>query len=140
MGTDIILDPKIRDWVLLPLTLIMVFMGLGRHYVQMLMDKRRKQEKEQVRDMMTLRRGQMLSQNCYYLPKREFLARKQYYTDPTPDKNTGLAVGVFTGREDEKPDPTKNPMMSGKQNIMVARAIAIRSQSTISPRAVLKCC
>ena len=26
---DIMLDPQIRDWVLLPLTLIMVFLGLG---------------------------------------------------------------------------------------------------------------
>jgi hypothetical protein len=39
MATDIILDPRIRDCVLLPLTLIVVFMGLGQHYVTLLTGK-----------------------------------------------------------------------------------------------------
>ena len=38
-ASEIILDPKIRDWVLIPLTIIMVFMGLGRHYAAKLMRK-----------------------------------------------------------------------------------------------------
>ena len=38
-ASEIILDPKIRDWVLIPLTIIMVFMGLGRHYASKLMRK-----------------------------------------------------------------------------------------------------
>lgn len=114
MATDIILDPRIRDWVLLPLTLIMVFMGLGRHYVTMLMDKRRKQDKENVKDMMMLRRGQILMGNCYYLPRAVFHARKQYYNDPK--------VGIFKTREDTPPDPMKNPMMSGALNTRPALA------------------
>ena len=38
-ASEIILDPKIRDWVLIPLTIIMVFMGLARHYAAKLMRK-----------------------------------------------------------------------------------------------------
>ena len=105
MATDIILDPRIRDCVLLPLTLIVVFMGLGRHYVTLLMEKHRKQEKEQVRDMMTLRRAQMLMGNCYYLPRTSFQNRKKYYNDEKE--------GIFKTREETPPDPMKNPMMSG---------------------------
>ena len=33
-----VLDPQIRDWVVLPMVLIMVFVGLGRHYVSMLLE------------------------------------------------------------------------------------------------------
>lgn len=32
----LVLDPSIRNWVVLPMILIMVFVGLGRHYVQQL--------------------------------------------------------------------------------------------------------
>ena len=53
-ASDIILDPKIRDWVLIPLTIIMVFMGLGRHFAAKLMKKERRAEPEKVKDAMTL--------------------------------------------------------------------------------------
>eukprot|EP01050_Picozoa_sp_SAG11_P040320 SAG11_NODE_17464_length_518_cov_0.630072_1_plen_129_part_01 len=110
MAVDIILDPRIRDWVLLPLTLIMVFMGLGRHYVTMLMNKVRKQNKDDVRDRMTLMRGQTLQNNCYYLPRNVFYARKAYYNDEHK--------GIFRTAKETPPDPTKNPMMSDPNMMM----------------------
>lgn len=32
MTAEILLDPSIRDWVLIPLALITLFLGLARHY------------------------------------------------------------------------------------------------------------
>jgi ER membrane protein complex subunit 3 len=33
---ELVLDPAIRDWVVLPMFLMVVLVGLGRHYVQTL--------------------------------------------------------------------------------------------------------
>ena len=38
MGTHelLLLDPRIRDWVVLPMVLLMAMVGVGRSYVQQL--------------------------------------------------------------------------------------------------------
>jgi hypothetical protein len=36
MDEHLVLDPAIRNWVVLPMIGIMVLVGLGRHYVQQL--------------------------------------------------------------------------------------------------------
>ena len=35
--TEIILDPSIRDWVVLPMFAVIVLVGLVRHYVSLLL-------------------------------------------------------------------------------------------------------
>jgi len=37
METPLLLDPAIRDWVVLPMVALMVLMGLCRHYAQQLL-------------------------------------------------------------------------------------------------------
>ena len=36
-ASQILLDPAIRDWVLLPIMIIMVLVGILRHYATLLM-------------------------------------------------------------------------------------------------------
>ena len=36
-SADLVLDPKIRNWVLLPILLVTIFLGILRHYVQLLL-------------------------------------------------------------------------------------------------------
>lgn len=55
------LDPSIRDWVLIPITLIMVLVGLLRHYVTMLLNSPpKKQPVAAVREQRCLMRSQLL--------------------------------------------------------------------------------
>ena len=75
MSTDIILDPKIRDWVLIPLTILMLLMNLGRHFAAKLMRKDRRAEPEKVKDAMTLNRAKMLGMHCYHLPRSAYRVR-----------------------------------------------------------------
>ena len=35
-ATDILIDPQIRNWVLFPIFIITLLVGLARHYVQQL--------------------------------------------------------------------------------------------------------
>ena len=98
-ASEIILDPKIRDWVLIPLTIIMVFMGLGRHYAAKLMRKERRAEPEKVKDAMTLNRAKMLGMNCYFLPESAFATRMAYFNDSE--------TGILRTRESEPVDPMK---------------------------------
>ncbi|WOO84955.1 ER membrane protein complex subunit 3 [Vanrija pseudolonga] len=58
---DLYLDPSIRDWVLVPITLIMVLVGLLRHYVTLLLNSApKKQPKAAVREQRMLGRSQLL--------------------------------------------------------------------------------
>jgi hypothetical protein len=110
-ASDIILDPKIRDWVLIPLTIIMVFMGLGRHFAAKLMKKERRAEPEKVKDAMTLNRAKQLGMNCYFLPESAFATRMAYFNDSE--------TGILRTRESEPVDPMKaNPMMSDPNMMM----------------------
>lgn len=109
--TDIMLDPQIRDWVLLPLTLIMVFLGVGRHYAMKLMQTQRNAEKDTVRSQQRLGRSSMLRGNCVYLPRSAFYGRKAYYND-------GNGNGLYVELGKQKMDPSANPMMSDPSMMM----------------------
>ena len=36
-GDYLLLDPEIRDWVVIPMVMMVVMVGMGRHYAQELM-------------------------------------------------------------------------------------------------------
>jgi hypothetical protein len=55
MGAEIILDPSIRDWVVLPMIIIFWSSGLVRHYVTLLLKTEKLGDKEEMRKM------------CYYI-------------------------------------------------------------------------
>ena len=110
-ANEIILDPEIRNWVLLPLTFIMVLMALGRHFAMKLMKKDRRAELDKVRDMSNLGRAQRLCQTGWFLTKPAFETRREYFNNKEN--------GVLHSKKDEKPDPMANPMMSDPNMMMV---------------------
>ncbi|RSH95269.1 ER membrane complex subunit 3 [Saitozyma podzolica] len=58
---DLYLDPSIRDWVLVPITLIMVLVGILRHYVTVLLNSSpKKQPAAVVREQRALGRALLL--------------------------------------------------------------------------------
>ena len=46
---DLVLDPRIRDWVLLPIVVVMVLIGICRTMAQRMMASQAKQDIEQVK-------------------------------------------------------------------------------------------
>lgn len=49
MDQQLVLDPAIRDWVVLPMVAIMVIVGVGRVYVQMLIKSEAAVDVEELR-------------------------------------------------------------------------------------------
>lgn len=47
---DLVLDSSIRDWVLIPIMIIMVLIGILRHHVAFLMSTQRKLNTKSIRE------------------------------------------------------------------------------------------
>ncbi|KAJ1671461.1 hypothetical protein IWW47_006098, partial [Coemansia sp. RSA 2052] len=73
------LDPAIRDWVLFPITVIMVLVGVFRHQLTILMTgEPPKPDIKDIRQGKALMRGQLLAQNNSYISAPAFVERKKY--------------------------------------------------------------
>ena len=78
---ELALDPAIRDWVLIPIVLIMFFMGLVRNNVTQLLRKDVPAKREQVQQNNQLMRARRLRANAQYIPVAAFAARKQFFVN-----------------------------------------------------------
>ena len=98
----LLLDPEIRDWVVLPMLIMLLLVGMGRQYVSTLI---KSEPKTTMKDLIELRykavlgRSQVLRMNGSALSARAFNVRKAYLIRPK--------VGLL--REKDLPGPT-NPL------------------------------
>ncbi|KAG0242166.1 integral membrane protein DUF106-domain-containing protein [Mortierella sp. GBAus27b] len=77
-----LLDPAIRDWVLLPIMFVMVLVGVVRHHVTVLLNgPPRKADLKSARETKGLQRGAILRAQGNHLPEHAFEARKAYLTE-----------------------------------------------------------
>ncbi|KAF9114922.1 ER membrane complex subunit 3 [Mortierella sp. AM989] len=77
-----LLDPAIRDWVLLPIMLVMVLVGVVRHQVTVLLNGTpRKADLKSARETKGLQRGAILRAFGSHVPQHAFEARKAYITE-----------------------------------------------------------
>jgi hypothetical protein len=104
----LVLDPAIRDWVVLPMVLMLVLVGVGRHYVQQLIRSEEKSDLESIKNRQTVQRAVTLRLNRSSISEDAFVARRTYLCQ----KKTGLL-------RQKVPGPA-NPMsdMSGMMNMM----------------------
>ncbi|WWD21138.1 hypothetical protein CI109_105619 [Kwoniella shandongensis] len=104
---DFYLDPSIRDWVLIPITLIMLLVGVLRHYVtQLLNSAPKKQPAAAVREQRALGRANLLRATAPLSP----LPPSQYKSF-----TSSLARGLSSG-EYLKPAPASESEDAGPQN------------------------
>lgn len=103
MKDAILLDDRIKSWVVWPLLVIMICVGLGRSYVQQLiksepvMDEK---EFNKIRHKQTAARGDRLRMiGARFISKKAFSARKAYLCDE--------AVGLL---HEKVAGPNMNPM------------------------------
>mmetsp|Transcript_9763 Transcript_9763/g.25230 ORF Transcript_9763/g.25230 Transcript_9763/m.25230 type:complete len:265 (-) Transcript_9763:310-1104(-) len=120
MEHDLVIDPAIRDWVFIPIVLLMFFMGILRHNVTILLKGEGKAgDKVVLKQTMDLVRSRRLRANCKQIPYAAFAARRQHFNHPES--------GVFAAKIDSQanamamlsdPDMMQN-MMKGNMAMMV---------------------
>jgi hypothetical protein len=81
MAQDILIDPEIRDWVLIPIMIVMVCIGILRHYVTLLLSSSTpKLEIKGIRESLALARSRNLQSNSQILPFYAFEIHKKHLT------------------------------------------------------------
>ncbi|XP_065197382.1 ER membrane protein complex subunit 3-like [Sycon ciliatum] len=102
---EILLDPDIRIWVILPIVLITFFVGLIRHHVVLLLQSEKKTDREQVTDSQILIKSRLLRENGSHIPQEGFLARKHYLN------NSQTGFFKTTKRKPRMQNPMGDPTM-----------------------------
>jgi len=122
MSDDVfVLDPSIRNWVLIPIMIVMFFVSILRHYLTKLMhppDK--KQDLKLIREKQALTRSRRLRTNGNVLPPSAFYHRKAFFNHPES--------GVFA--QEITSAPPVNPLMdsSGAMEMMKRSMLMIVPQ------------
>lgn len=107
---NIMLDSSIRDWVVLPLLLIMVFAGLIRHYLSILLrsSEVKKIPPTEHRPKNALGRASRLrSGAASYLSKEKWEARRQYFCGTAADDDSGYLKEESQWIEEEEEKASK---------------------------------
>lgn len=115
----LLLDPSIRDWVVIPMVIMLVLVGIGRNYVSALIKSEPTISED---DFETIRHKQVISQasrlrmNGKYINDKAFHMRKAYFAR----KKTGVLREKVPGPA----NPMSNPlqmvdMMKGNIIFMV---------------------
>ena len=78
---ELLLDPAIRDWVLIPIVMIMFLMGILRNNVTKMLRKDTVAKRDQVKINNQMMRCRRLRANGGFLPASAFYARKTFFCD-----------------------------------------------------------
>ena len=80
---EILLDSGIRDWMLIPIFIVVFLAGMLRIVMSNLMDSKQEQEKNDVCVQETVLRCQRLKSHCKVLSDQSFRNRRAYFCKPT---------------------------------------------------------
>lgn len=111
---ELLLDSALRNWVLIPILIVMILVGLLRHNItQLLATTPKPLEAKAIREQKALGRAQTLRANGHHIPADAFAARKKYLID-------AFKADVFLKDPDSKGKPAPNPMSdpAGMDNMM----------------------
>ncbi|KAF9611990.1 hypothetical protein IFM89_037273 [Coptis chinensis] len=91
MAEDLVLDTAIRDWVLIPLSLVMVLIGILRYFVSKLMrSSQLPTDPKIVKEGQIVVRARNLRASANFIPVKSFRNRRAYFSN-----ELGLAGGVL---------------------------------------------
>lgn len=117
---DLLLDPQIRSWVVVPIVLITFFVGLGRHFVTILINGPKTVDLEKIRENQILQRGRTLRAWGNYIPQAAFNMRKGFLNDKDGVYNTIIEAHKDKGPPNPMSDPNMmTDMMKGQMVNMV---------------------
>lgn len=121
MEEHLFLDPEIRDWVVIPMVLMVVLVGMGRHYASELMKGSSTDPAlEDVKNKQILLKSVKLRTSGGYVCKDAFVKRKLFLNR----KKTGALRAKVPGA----PNPMSNPqgmvdMMKGNLTFMLPNIV-----------------
>ncbi|KAJ0808722.1 putative integral membrane protein EMC3/TMCO1 [Helianthus annuus] len=81
MAEELVLDTAIRDWVLIPLSVVMVLIGILRYFVSKLMRTSQLPDSKIIKEGQVIIRARNLRAAANFIPVKAFRARKVYYTN-----------------------------------------------------------
>ncbi|KAG8936021.1 ER membrane complex subunit 3 [Tulasnella sp. 418] len=115
MAVNLYLDPQIRDWVLFPITLVMILVGILRHYVTLLLfSTPKKQTAAAIKEQRALLRSQILRATCQNSPLPPY-----YYSRISFALSENFVKGLYLkeGPRDPKAPapPPPNPLSDPSQ-------------------------
>ncbi|KAL9254031.1 ER membrane protein complex subunit 3-like protein [Drosera capensis] len=79
MAEDLVLDTAIRDWVLIPLSVVMVLIGILRYFVSKLMNSPPSPDSKIVKEGQVVIRARNLKQAANFIPAKAFRTRRVYF-------------------------------------------------------------
>mmetsp|Transcript_3869 Transcript_3869/g.9863 ORF Transcript_3869/g.9863 Transcript_3869/m.9863 type:complete len:248 (-) Transcript_3869:55-798(-) len=82
----LMLDPKVRNWVMLPITFAMFLIGILRHLMSKLLRGTSTAKLKQIQQKQILQRSQYLRAHASFITHQAFHQRKHYFCD----KSTGV--------------------------------------------------
>ncbi|KAK9155433.1 hypothetical protein Sjap_002913 [Stephania japonica] len=77
MAEELVLDTAIRDWVLIPLSVVMVLIGVLRHFVSKLMRSNQTLDAKMVKEGQVVVRARNLRAGANFIPLKSFRSRKE---------------------------------------------------------------
>ncbi|XP_022787966.1 ER membrane protein complex subunit 3-like [Stylophora pistillata] len=108
---ELLLDPAIRLWVILPIVIITFLVGIIRHYLSMLLQSKKDLDLLQVSDSQALMRSRNLRENAKYIPYECFEARRHFFNDEEE--------GYF--KTQDRKGPVKNPISDPTMMVDMAK-------------------
>ncbi|KAI8896074.1 integral membrane protein DUF106-domain-containing protein [Globomyces pollinis-pini] len=126
---DMYLDPKIRDWVFIPIMIVMILVGLLRHHAMQLLNSVQKAKKLQLRETASLFKARTLrSPNCVNLPIAAFNARKEYFVNAFKNKHYLKDPNIDLANHNPMNDPAT---MQGTMDLMMKNMSMVIPQTLI---------
>ncbi|EOY28890.1 hypothetical protein QUC31_013281 [Theobroma cacao] len=81
MAEDLVLDTAIRDWVLIPLSVVMVLIGILRYFVSKLMRSSQVPDPKIVKEGQVIVRARNLRAGANFIPPKSFRSRRVYFSN-----------------------------------------------------------
>jgi hypothetical protein len=81
MAEDLVLDTAIRDWVLIPLSVVMVLIGVLRYFVSKLMRSTQTPDAKIIKEGQVIIRARNLRASANFIPPKSFRARRAYFSN-----------------------------------------------------------
>ncbi|KAI8885446.1 transmembrane protein [Backusella circina FSU 941] len=150
-----ILDPAIRDWVLIPIMVVMVLVGVLRHYITMLITGAPKAPQlKAIRESKALLRGMRLRTVGNNIPQHAFAVRKAYLAEAfeqgtylknpeankegsapaNPMTDPAMMEGMMEGMKKQMMNMVPQMLIMGWINFFFSGFIVIKLPFPLTPR------
>jgi hypothetical protein len=127
--TTILLDPKIRDWVLIPIFVVMFLVGILRQYATVLLRDEKRSNKgqlDEIESQQALQRSRRLRTNAAFIPAPAFRMRKAYF----------VQEGFKERKQGEESGDANNPM-AAMQDPFAMLSMMKQNMAMIVPQMVM---